>query len=433
MSAASANALRSIYPGQTRSAHRPRAARSAATGRNDQTVTDWSGPPPAARSSSTTAASSRLELRRYYSSHFAGLATPAQSRLGNGWRTGFDAVATWSGALASARHIHIMLPDFTELTYAFEGGVWRPKDSYEWTRPRTDVTATLTVNAGTVTLQQADGTRYLFNDKGQLSQIIARGGYTQTLTYAGNLNTLVTDSRGGWISFTYRVNGAASGLLALVRTSDRNSIHYQYEDRSQAGRKVKDQMTTGTNQWALKSVNNLVRGFPGTEYQYLDNTHRPFLITTVTNKPEKYAGRWTTSRFTYDVKKRVTSAERSPSGERWQYAYDDAANEVTVEGPNLPRVTYGFQRGAGGVMRLFSVDGHPVRPEPNLTPRGQSAAVVKQSGTQVCYEDCENEIRACTRLCRSAATDPDMPNIWGGAFGRCMRGCVSARCGGNKV
>jgi hypothetical protein len=139
---------------------------NAATGQNNHTVTDWSGPPPAARSSSTTTARSRLELRRYYSSHFEGLATPNQSRLGNGWRTSFDAVAAWSGALASARHIHVMLPDFTEITYALENGVWRPKDSYEWTRPRTGVTATLRVSAGTVTLRQADGTRYLFQRQG---------------------------------------------------------------------------------------------------------------------------------------------------------------------------------------------------------------------------------------------------------------------------
>jgi hypothetical protein len=237
---------------------------NAATGQNNHTVTDWSGPPSAARSSSTTTARSRLELRRYYSSHFKGLATPNQSRLGNGWRTSFDAVAAWSGALASARHIHVMLPDFTEITYALENGVWRPKDSYEWTRPRTGVTATLRVSAGTVTLRQADGTRYLFNDKGQLKQIVAPDGYTQTLTYTENLNTLVTDSRGNWISFTYNVNGrAASGLLAYVRTSDGKLMHYQYEDRSQAGRKVKDQMTTGTNHWALKSVNNLMRGGGG--------------------------------------------------------------------------------------------------------------------------------------------------------------------------
>jgi hypothetical protein len=88
-------------------------------------------------------------------------------------------------------------------------------------------------------------------------------------------------------------------------------------------------MTSGTNQWALKSVNKPVRGFPGTEYQYLDNAYRPYLITMVTNKPEKDALRWTKSRFTYDVKKRVMSAERTPGGESWQYAYDDAKSQVS--------------------------------------------------------------------------------------------------------
>jgi YD repeat-containing protein len=126
-------------------------------------------------------------------------------------------------------------------------------------------------------------------------------------------------------------------------------MHYQYEDRSQAGRKVKDQMTSGTNQWALKSVNNLVRGFPGTEYQYLDNAYRPYLITMVTNKPEKGAWTWTTSRFTYDVKRRVTSAERTPSGERWQYAYDDAKSQVTVTDPSGGVSTYSRSAGPDGL------------------------------------------------------------------------------------
>ena len=102
-----------------------------ATGRMISTVMDWSGPRAAAQSSSTTAPRSSLILERHYSSEFAGLATPAQSRLGNGWRTGFDAVAVWEGALSSARRIHVMLPDFTEITYANAGGTWDPRDTFD--------------------------------------------------------------------------------------------------------------------------------------------------------------------------------------------------------------------------------------------------------------------------------------------------------------
>ncbi|WP_171407718.1 hypothetical protein [Acinetobacter rongchengensis] len=47
--------------------------------------------------------------------------------------------------------------------------------------------------------------------------------------------------------------------------------------------------------------------------------------------------------------------------------------------------------------------------------------------------DCKKEIEACTQICRKAKGSDDQKNIWGGSTGKCMRGCVSAGCGGNKV
>ncbi len=41
---------------------------------------------------------------------------------------------------------------------------------------------------------------------------------------------------------------------------------------------------------------------------------------------------------------------------------------------------------------------------------------------------CEEEISDCRRLCRKASNDPDMKNIWGGSWARCMAGCVSFAC-----
>jgi len=54
-------------------------------------------------------------------------------------------------------------------------------------------------------------------------------------------------------------------------------------------------------------------------------------------------------------------------------------------------------------------------------------------GGQTCFEDCEAERKVCAALCRTARSDPNMPNIWAGDYERCMRGCISAKCGGNKV
>jgi YD repeat-containing protein len=95
----------------------------------------------------------------------------------------------------------------------------------------------------------------------------------------------------------------------------------------------------------------------GSTYQYLDNANRPYLITMVTNKPSKGAWTWTTSRFTYDVKRRVTSAERTPSGERWQYSYDDAKSQVTVTEPTGWRVLYDIKRARDGLTTLDPVGG----------------------------------------------------------------------------
>jgi len=114
----------------------------------------------------------------------------------------------------------------------------------------------------------------------------------------------------------------------------------------------------------------------------------------------------------------------------WHRFYDPATARYTqpdplrfVDGPSV----YGYA-GASPLMRvdqegLTSGDGNDL---PHSDPPSPS-------GGQMCLEDCEAERRACDALCQTARNDPDMPNIWGGAYGKCMRGCVSARCGGNPV
>ncbi|MBL8708130.1 MAG: hypothetical protein JNL25_02955 [Rhodospirillaceae bacterium] len=48
-------------------------------------------------------------------------------------------------------------------------------------------------------------------------------------------------------------------------------------------------------------------------------------------------------------------------------------------------------------------------------------------------DDCAQEHLECDQLCRRAKLSPDMRGIWGGSRDRCMRGCLSAACGGNPV
>ena len=42
--------------------------------------------------------------------------------------------------------------------------------------------------------------------------------------------------------------------------------------------------------------------------------------------------------------------------------------------------------------------------------------------------ECKEERRHCRVLCSDARYDPDLPNVYGGSFENCMKGCVSARC-----
>ena len=44
---------------------------------------------------------------------------------------------------------------------------------------------------------------------------------------------------------------------------------------------------------------------------------------------------------------------------------------------------------------------------------------------------CEEEISHCRDLCRKARVDPDMRNIWGGSWAKCLAGCVSIACQGH--
>ncbi len=114
----------------------------------------------------------------------------------------------------------------------------------------------------------------------------------------------------------------------------------------------------------------------------------------------------------------------------WHRFYDPATGRYTqpdplrfVDGPSVYSYAKSSPLSLIDALGLLSGSGDGL---PRSTPPGSG-------GGQICFEDCEAERRACNALCRTAKNDPDMPNIWFGSYGKCMRGCVSQNCGGNKV
>jgi hypothetical protein len=371
-----------------------------------------------------------LELTRYYSSQHPGLTGNIRSRLGVGWRTGFDAEASWAGELSTTKLIHVVLPDFSDHSFAFIDGAWKQvlprlgSSTVVWDRLRSGAGETLARTGAGLTLRRADGTRYVFNPAGKLSQIVFADGYTQTLTYAGDLNTRVTDNRGRWLNFIHAPAGSAwAGLLLVAQGSDGKLVRYGYDDRSLAGLDPKmKEKTTGQDQWALRLVSSPSttpsQGYvPTTTYEYLDNRYRPYLITTVTNKPSSEPTTWSTTTWTYDVKKRVTSAERSINKERWLYSYDDAKQQVKVTDGSGQTTIYSKTVGIDGITRLAPVSlSSSAKPSSSFLNRLQELSNPKQACSL--EKDCH---AYCTDKCVGVGLGSDAPFC----YWKCMRECES--------
>lgn len=436
----------------------PGSAVDPLSGRSHRQVSDWTAGATAAsrgisksRVDAQSADEFRVDLTRYYSSKYESLNFPFSSRLGVGWRTGFDASVTMNASsLSSATLIHFILPNSAEYSFSKQLGLWKPvvsrltsSGAVKWDRAGPQLGFVLTSANNQITLRQPDESEYVFNSVGRLIQVRMGSGYIQTLEYTGTQNTRVFDNLGGWVKFFY-AHPTQPSLLTSVETSDGIQISYSYENRYLDNNGPKA-AAEHSRYWTLKSVvytdsaSGVVEGSRDRYYEYLADRARPFLLTGVFDRTGSRLAGWT-----YDAKGRATSSEERGGANHWSYSYDELLGNVTVTNLMGLGIVYKFGIGSLGIRQLLAIDGSavngavPVSGSPlsriSMVPRGQSSTTSQPSGSsQVCYEDCAEEIIACMRICRSASSDPNMPSIWAGAAGRCMKGCVSARCGGNKV
>lgn len=146
----------------------------------DSAVDSLSGSASRGISKSRTDAQSsgefHVDLTRYYSSKYESLVFPFSSRLGVGWRTGFDASALMNtNSLSSATLIHFILPNSAEYFFSKRLGLWNPVVSrltsygtIEWDTAGPQLGFLLKSANNQISLRQPDGTEYVFDSSGRL-------------------------------------------------------------------------------------------------------------------------------------------------------------------------------------------------------------------------------------------------------------------------
>lgn len=349
------------------------------SGRKHEQVTDWS-----------SAGNMPLTLERYFSSYTSGFipsSSQAASRLGTGWRTGFDAFLNWSGVSPEhASVVSLVLPNSLEYHFVKREGAWIPRmlspDSDVGYRDRTDIDISFTNDSYGGTIRMQDGKRYVFDAEGKLVQILYPGGYAQDLTYTDGRNTRVSDNLGRWMTFSYEQNGEHN-LLTGVRTSDGQAIAYSYVNRLPPGRGV---ILHGPIFWALRSVTYPddtpanASDNPKAQYQYFLDTQNLFLLSSITDERGVRFAEWA-----YDDDGRAIISQHAGGTERWIFGYDDATNRVILINPLGQKSIYSYRRFNSMVRQLISVEAEAT----DTTPRTMTSYDYDSNGFKILEIDAE--------------------------------------------
>jgi YD repeat-containing protein len=260
-----------------------------------------------------------LSFVRYYNS---SPAAAANGSLGMLWRSNFDRRIVPIDATTVALYRH----DGRILFYRLSAGNWRPDaDMLDVLTRRLDAVGGL---LGWQVLQAADDSTETYDAAGQLVQIKARSGVTQTLSYstaatdiavapAPNLLIRVADSFGRQLNFTWNASRSLNSM-----TSPAGDV---YQFAYDAAKRLVS--ITYPETASPKPVRSYLYGEPN----FTSGAALPNALTGVLDeKEERYAS------YAYDATGRGISTEHAGGSDRFQLTYSTGKTSV-VDALNTAR------------------------------------------------------------------------------------------------
>src|ERR1039458_10038259 len=276
-----------------------------------------------------TAGQNKLQFVRNYNSNgiMTNPNTPART-MGVNWRSIYDRYLT----LALPSTVTAERADGQVLTFTFTGSAWVSD---------TDVDITLVASGSTWTLTDRNDTvetYTAFGNKGTLTAITVRGGYTQTLQYnVSNQLTSVTDTYNRTLQLTY-----SNGLLNTVTTPDGLVLTYGYNSSN---------VTPGLLD-RLASITYSTT--PTTSQSYLyENAGLPFALTAIVDEDGNRFATWT-----YDSTGRALTSQNGLCANLTSVSYEDATGNRTVTNALGEQETYKFST-LQGVPKVTEIDRLP--------------------------------------------------------------------------
>jgi RHS repeat-associated protein len=262
-----------------------------ATGNMFEKITDYE-----------TAGQNQLRFERSYNSGGIAANPNTQARtLGVNWRSMYDRYLT----LALPTSVTAERADGQVLRFTMSAGVWTGDTDIDVKVVQSGSTWTLTDQDDTVETYTAVG------NKGTLTSIKVRGGYSQTLQYnsSGQL-TSVTDTYNRSLQLTY----STKGLLHTVTTPDGLVLTYGYN-------------SSGVSPGVLDRLASVSYSTtPATKQSYLyGNAALPVALTGIVDENGKRYATWT-----YDGAGRGLTSQHGSGANLTTISYDDTTGDRAV-------------------------------------------------------------------------------------------------------